>query len=472
MTHSLQMEAAVGVVVVIVVAVAAGVLVWSLRRRSSGAETAPSERETPLALPAAAPMPAAPTRMAHAAPPPVPAEARVAPPPAPAIAQAASSQALIPSSAEPPRLRLLGLVLGLLVEQTRGDAPPPQLGTAIARLADGDEDAARSRLSTLALTLMGEDQASKDGEEQLASFLNGVLEGELSHGLSFSSMPEFQQALGAVSPDLRRKLDTIVWSRNADSVNILTPEDIQALEQVAVAMATALVIDTSYRRRLPDEAAAAAPEEGRTEEVEAAAEAPAEATADEVAAATDRAGKPSDEVEAAPERKTEPAAAVEAGTEELDGAPAEVEERIEEPGEATVEATSPVVAAEAESEETREPAAPETDDGAEAEAPDASELKAEAPADPPETDAESPPPEVPEAKGSEPGTTEEVLPEGKPEAKPETEAESGDAWTGEGEPAAAGRPEQATGGQEGKPQDATPAGTRAADAKSEDERQE
>jgi hypothetical protein len=170
-----------------------------------------------------------------------------------------TEQALVEQTApDPARLRLLGLVLGLLSEQTR-HGQPPQLGTAIARLADGDQEEARSRLSTLSLALMGEDQEDDDGEVQLGAFLTEVLEGELAHGLAFSSMPEFQQALNGVSPDLRRKLDTIVWSRNADAINMLGEEDVEALERVAVAMATALVIDTSYRTRVAgDEAPGAA----------------------------------------------------------------------------------------------------------------------------------------------------------------------------------------------------------------------
>jgi hypothetical protein len=198
---------------------------------------------------------------------------------------------------DPARLRLLGLVLGLLAEHTRQEQPP-QLGTAIARLGDGDQDMARSRLSTLSLTLMGEDQASPEGEEQLRRFLTDVLEGELSHGLAFSSMPEFQQALNGVSPDLRRKLDTIVWSRNADSVSMLNDNDVEALERVAVAMATALVIDTTYRSK---------PAGASEAEEPAAAEPKAEATTTEKPsepAPKEEPSKPEPKAEAA--RKEEP----------------------------------------------------------------------------------------------------------------------------------------------------------------------
>jgi hypothetical protein len=185
------------------------------------------------------------------------------------------NQALIEHSPpNPSRLRLLGLVLGMLTEQTRRERPP-QLGTAIARLADGDQEMARTRLSTLALALMGEDQSDTSGESQLGDFLAEVLEGELANGLSFSSMPEFQQALAAVAPELRRKLDTIVWSRNADAVNMLTEDDVEILERVAVAMATAHVIDTTYRGRASGGATTESDEAG--EAVVTSPEAPAEA---------------------------------------------------------------------------------------------------------------------------------------------------------------------------------------------------
>ncbi|MGH7868574.1 MAG: hypothetical protein ACREP9_13345, partial [Candidatus Dormibacteraceae bacterium] len=113
---------------------------------------------------------------------------------------------------EPSRLRLLGLVLGLLSDHTAQEQPP-HLGTAIAKLGDGDQEMARSRLSTLALALMGEDQASGDGEAQLREFLAAVLEEDLAEGIPFGAMPEFQQAMAGISLDLRQKLDTVVWSR-------------------------------------------------------------------------------------------------------------------------------------------------------------------------------------------------------------------------------------------------------------------
>ncbi|MFZ0217912.1 MAG: hypothetical protein WAM30_18425, partial [Candidatus Dormiibacterota bacterium] len=149
---------------------------------------------------------------------------------------------------DPARLRLLGLTLGMLTERTRREQPP-QLGTALARLVDDDQDAARRQLTTLALSLLGEDQEPSRGEQQLSLFLEEALNGEVAHGFSFGSMPEFKQALGAVSPELREKLETIVWARNADSVTMLTTEDVEALERVAVAMATALILDTSYGLR-------------------------------------------------------------------------------------------------------------------------------------------------------------------------------------------------------------------------------
>ena len=155
---------------------------------------------------------------------------------------------------DPARLRLLGLTLGILTERLRREHPP-QLGTALARLVDSDQEAARSQLSTLALSLLGEDEDPSTDDGQLSLFLEEALDGEVARGFSFSSMPEFQQALGAVAPELREKLQTIVWARNADSVAILTTDDVEALERVAVAMATALMIDTSYDlRRLPDAA--------------------------------------------------------------------------------------------------------------------------------------------------------------------------------------------------------------------------
>lgn len=156
---------------------------------------------------------------------------------------------------DPARLRMLGLTLGILTDRMRREHPP-QLGTALARLVDSDQEAARSQLSTLALSLLGEDEEPSGGDSQLSLFLEEALEGEVRRGFSFSSMPEFQQALSAIAPELREKLQTIVWARNADSVAVLTTEDVEALERVAVAMATALMIDTSYDlRRPPDQAA-------------------------------------------------------------------------------------------------------------------------------------------------------------------------------------------------------------------------
>lgn len=158
------------------------------------------------------------------------------------------SELVMASSPDPSRLRLLGLVLGLLTERTR-EEQPPQLGTALARLGDGDQERARAHLSTLSLTLMGEDQLSEEGEAQLSEFLGEVLGGEMANGFGFSTMPEFQQALNAVTPELRHRLDTIVWSRNTDAINILTAEDVEVLERVAVAMTAALILDTTYGGR-------------------------------------------------------------------------------------------------------------------------------------------------------------------------------------------------------------------------------
>jgi hypothetical protein len=162
------------------------------------------------------------------------------------------SELLVASSPDPSRLRLLGLVLGLLTERTRQEQPP-QLGTALARLGDGDQERAQAQLSTLSLTLMGEDQLTEEGEQQLSEFLSEVLGGEMANGFGFSTMPEFQQALNAVTPELRHRLDTIVWSRNADAINILTAEDVEVLERVAVAMTAALILDTTYGGRRPQE---------------------------------------------------------------------------------------------------------------------------------------------------------------------------------------------------------------------------
>jgi hypothetical protein len=164
----------------------------------------------------------------------------------------ASSELVLASTPDPSRLRLLGLVLGLLTERTRQEQPP-QLGTALARLGDGDQDRARAQLSTLSLTLMGEDQLNEHGEQQLSEFLSDVLGGEMANGFGFSTMPEFQQALNAVTPELRHRLDTVVWSRNADAINILTPDDVEVLERVAVAMTAALILDTTYGGRLTDD---------------------------------------------------------------------------------------------------------------------------------------------------------------------------------------------------------------------------
>ncbi|MGH7910908.1 MAG: hypothetical protein ACREQM_20090, partial [Candidatus Dormibacteraceae bacterium] len=159
---------------------------------------------------------------------------------------------LAPAAApDPARLRLLGLTLGMLTERMRRESPP-QLGTALARLVDSDQEAARAQLTTLALSLLGEDQEPSGGDGQLSLFLEEALEGEVARGFSFSSMPEFQQALGAVAPELRTKLETIVWAGKAGSVGILTTDDVETLERVAVAMATALILDTSYDvRRSP-----------------------------------------------------------------------------------------------------------------------------------------------------------------------------------------------------------------------------
>jgi hypothetical protein len=155
---------------------------------------------------------------------------------------------------DPARLRMLGLTLGMLTERMRREHPP-QLGTALARLVDSDQEGARSQLSTLALSLLGEDEEPSTGDGQLGLFLEEAVEGEMQRGFSLTSMPEFQQALSAVAPELHEKLQTIVWARNADSVAILTTEDVEALERVAMAMATALILDTSYDvRRLPGEA--------------------------------------------------------------------------------------------------------------------------------------------------------------------------------------------------------------------------
>jgi hypothetical protein len=71
----------------------------------------------------------------------------------------------------------------------------------------------------------------------------------MANGFGFSTMPEFQQALNAVTPELRHRLETIVWSRNADAINILTAEDVEVLERVAVAMTAALILDTTYGGR-------------------------------------------------------------------------------------------------------------------------------------------------------------------------------------------------------------------------------
>lgn len=171
------------------------------------------------------------------------------------------SELVVASSPDPSRLRLLGLVLGLLTERTRQEQPP-QLGTALARLGDGDQERARAQLSTLSLTLMGEDQLSEEGEHQLSEFLGEVLGGEMANGFGFSTMPEFQQALNAVTPELRHRLDTIVWSRNADAINILTAEDVEVLERVAVAMTAALILDTTYGGRRTDEDAGGGDAEG------------------------------------------------------------------------------------------------------------------------------------------------------------------------------------------------------------------
>lgn len=155
---------------------------------------------------------------------------------------------------DPARLRMLGLTLGMLTERMRRPHSP-QLGTALVRLVDSEGEAARSQLSTLALSLMGEDDDPAAGDGQLSLFLEEALDSEIARGFSFSSMPEFQQALSAVAPELREKLRTVVWARNADSVAILTTEDVEALERVAVAMATALMIDTAYDvRRVGDQA--------------------------------------------------------------------------------------------------------------------------------------------------------------------------------------------------------------------------
>ena len=159
-----------------------------------------------------------------------------------------------PAPPDPARLRMLGLTLGMLTERMRREHPP-QLGTALARLVDSDQEGARAQLSTLALSLLGEDEEPATGDGQLGLFLEEAVAGEMQRGFSLTSMPEFQQALSAVAPELHEKLQTIVWARNADSVAILTTEDVEALERVAMAMATALILDTSYDvRRLPGEA--------------------------------------------------------------------------------------------------------------------------------------------------------------------------------------------------------------------------
>jgi hypothetical protein len=243
------------------VGVVAGALALVLARRRTGSKDETPDVPQPPAL---APIPSDPgnqapvLQSAHSEEGPVaPREGLVKGPLAPLAV--GNENALVPVGGlveqpppDPSRLRLLGLILGLLTERARTDQPP-QLGTAIARLADGDHEMAHARLSTLALALMGEDQANQEKDSQLGDFLSDVLEGELASGLSFSSMPEFQQALAAVPTALRRKLDTIVWSRNADAVNMLTKEDVEVLERVAVAMATAHVIDTSYRGRIAEE---------------------------------------------------------------------------------------------------------------------------------------------------------------------------------------------------------------------------
>ena len=181
------------------------------------------------------------------------------------------SELVVASSPDPSRLRLLGLVLGLLTERTRQEQPP-QLGTALARLGDGDQERARAQLSTLSLTLMGEDQLGDEGEQQLSEFLSEVLGGEMANGFGFSTMPEFQQALNAVTPELRHRLDTVVWSRNADAINILTAEDVEVLERVAVAMTAALILDTTYGGRRAEEEAEDEPEDRAEEELEDRAE--------------------------------------------------------------------------------------------------------------------------------------------------------------------------------------------------------
>ncbi|MDQ6772006.1 MAG: hypothetical protein M3024_03305 [Candidatus Dormibacteraeota bacterium] len=135
------------------------------------------------------------------------------------------------------RRRLIGLVLGLLADQTRHQQRP-HLTARIAQLGDGDPLAGRVRLSSAALALLGREPRPDLQEKGLWDSLHEALSESLpTVNTAYQSRNEFELALRALAVNPRLSLDELGAGREGSL------PDVQALEQLVAGLATALLLD-------------------------------------------------------------------------------------------------------------------------------------------------------------------------------------------------------------------------------------
>ncbi|HEX7241675.1 MAG TPA: MDR family MFS transporter [Longimicrobiaceae bacterium] len=145
----------------------------------------------------------------------------------------------VPNPAYRGRTGFLGLVFGMLAEESeRGDAPT--LREVVRRLGAGDEEEGRARLNRVGDALLRE---CTDGEGEVTA----ARAGRCLAGLD--PVREFERALADRPPEMRDRLRRLVESPRGSQGAGLTPDDLDSLERIGVAVSAALLLDLAERRR-------------------------------------------------------------------------------------------------------------------------------------------------------------------------------------------------------------------------------
>jgi EmrB/QacA subfamily drug resistance transporter len=151
------------------------------------------------------------------------------------------------------RTRLLGITFALLAEEASDGDARPLLREVVDRLGSGERERGLHRLQAFSLALVGESAPLADSApDALQRLLAEIDAGSSERVTSHDPRAEFERALHSAPPEVWAKLHMVAQRADGHEEYALTPNDVEALERLALSLAAALVVDLATKEAVSD----------------------------------------------------------------------------------------------------------------------------------------------------------------------------------------------------------------------------